>query len=239
MKGHTLYRIEALRDFNDVKKGDLGGYVENEENLSHEDKCWVYDNAEIFGKARVYDNAEIRNDACVYDNAHVYGDAIISNKACVYGNAHVYGDAKVYGIVEIRNDACVYGNAHVYGDAKVYGNSNIYESARVFDNAEVCGESTICGRVSLYGNKLLITDAYITDNNDYINIGPIGSRDAYTTFYLNKDKKIIVNCGCFNDTIEEFIKAVNRTHKDNKKYRSQYIGAITYAKCVLYNESIL
>ena len=211
----TLYRIRALRDFNDVKKGDLGGYVENEKNLSHEDKCWVYNNAEIFGKARVYDNAEIRDDVCVYDNAHVYGDA------------------------EIRNKACVYGNAHVYGNAEIYGNSNIYESARVFDNAEVCGESTICGRVRLYGNKLLITDAYITDNNDYINIGPIGSRGAYTTFYLNKDKKIIVNCGCFNDTIEEFIKAVNRTHKDNKKYRSQYIGAITYAKCVLYNESIL
>ena len=32
--GKTLYRIEALRDFADVKKGDKGGYIESEDNLS-------------------------------------------------------------------------------------------------------------------------------------------------------------------------------------------------------------
>ena len=32
----TLHRIEALRDFSDVKKGDKGGYIEKEENLSKE-----------------------------------------------------------------------------------------------------------------------------------------------------------------------------------------------------------
>lgn len=33
---HTLYRVQALRDFADVRVGDLGGYVEEEANLSHE-----------------------------------------------------------------------------------------------------------------------------------------------------------------------------------------------------------
>ena len=28
--GVTLYRIQALRDFSNVKKGDLGGWVEKE-----------------------------------------------------------------------------------------------------------------------------------------------------------------------------------------------------------------
>jgi hypothetical protein len=36
-----LYRIKAVRDFSDVKKGDIGGYVESEDNLSHEGDCWV------------------------------------------------------------------------------------------------------------------------------------------------------------------------------------------------------
>ena len=39
--GVTLYRIKALRDFNNVKAGDLGGYIEKEENLSHERDCCV------------------------------------------------------------------------------------------------------------------------------------------------------------------------------------------------------
>ena len=43
----TLYRIEALRDFSDVKKGDKGGFVEKEENLSQSDNCWIYYSAKV------------------------------------------------------------------------------------------------------------------------------------------------------------------------------------------------
>ena len=44
----TLYRIRALKDFSNVKKGDLGGYIESESNLSQEDNCWVYGNAWVY-----------------------------------------------------------------------------------------------------------------------------------------------------------------------------------------------
>ena len=40
-KGQTLYRIQALMDFRDVKTGDLGGWVESEYNLSQKGLCWV------------------------------------------------------------------------------------------------------------------------------------------------------------------------------------------------------
>ncbi|MDD9334284.1 MAG: hypothetical protein PV354_11755, partial [Bartonella sp.] len=49
----TLYRIRALRDFGDVKAGDLGGFIEKEDNLSHDGNCWVYDKARVFQNARV------------------------------------------------------------------------------------------------------------------------------------------------------------------------------------------
>ncbi|MBB5074518.1 hypothetical protein HNQ69_001670, partial [Bartonella callosciuri] len=32
----NLYRIRALKDFNDVKAGTLGGFIEKEVNLSHD-----------------------------------------------------------------------------------------------------------------------------------------------------------------------------------------------------------
>jgi hypothetical protein len=65
----TVYQIRALKDFSNVKKGDLGGWIESEENLSHQDNAWIYDNA------RVYGNAEVYGDAKVYDNAKVCGRA--------------------------------------------------------------------------------------------------------------------------------------------------------------------
>jgi len=52
--GITLFRIKACVDFictngYEVHAGDLGGYVEKEQNLSHDGKAWVWGNAEVWG----------------------------------------------------------------------------------------------------------------------------------------------------------------------------------------------
>ncbi|MFR7821403.1 MAG: hypothetical protein ACLU24_12890, partial [Candidatus Pseudoruminococcus sp.] len=87
--GRTLYKIRALRDFNDVKAGNLGGYIEGEENLSQDEDCWVYGNAQVYG------------NAWVYGNAKVYGDAWVCGNAWVHGDAKVYGDALISKINDI------------------------------------------------------------------------------------------------------------------------------------------
>ena len=43
----TLFRVEATIDFGNVKKGELGGYIEKEDNLSQAGNAWVTGNAEI------------------------------------------------------------------------------------------------------------------------------------------------------------------------------------------------
>ena len=53
----TLHRIKAVAEFGIVKVGDLGGWIEKEENLSHDGNAWVYGNAEVCGDAKVYGNA--------------------------------------------------------------------------------------------------------------------------------------------------------------------------------------
>ena len=58
-RGDNLFRVVALKDFGNVKKGDIGGFIEKEENLSQEGLCWVYDNALICEGARVSDNARV------------------------------------------------------------------------------------------------------------------------------------------------------------------------------------
>jgi NDP-sugar pyrophosphorylase family protein len=85
--GATLYQIQALKDFGNVKKGDLGGWIEKEENLCQEDNCWVYGYAMVFGNAKVYGNAMVCDNAWVYGNAMVYGNAKVSGNAWVYGNS--------------------------------------------------------------------------------------------------------------------------------------------------------
>ena len=49
----TLYQIKALRSFANVNEGDLGGWIQSENNLSHEGNAWVSGNAAISGNAWV------------------------------------------------------------------------------------------------------------------------------------------------------------------------------------------
>ena len=76
--GTKLFRIKALVEFGDVEAGELGGYIEKEENLDHDGNAWVS------GNARVYGDAQVSGDAWVYGDAWVSGNAD-------YAYAHGFG----------------------------------------------------------------------------------------------------------------------------------------------------
>ena len=118
--GKKLCRIEALKDFRDVKKGYKGGFIEDEHNLSHDGNSWVY------GDAMVYGGAIVCGDAWVYGNARVYDGAMVCGGAWVFGNARVYGGAMVYGC------ARVCGDAEISTDADYIVFKNWWSSGRYF-----------------------------------------------------------------------------------------------------------
>ena len=125
---HTLHRIRFLKDFGDVKKGDLGGWIESWSNLSQEGNCYTADNSKVFG------NASVSGDAQVYGNAQVYGDAKVSGTAHVYGDARIYGDANVGDGADVNENAEVFGNA-VISDSKVTGDTKVNGDTKQ-DNTE-------------------------------------------------------------------------------------------------------
>ena len=99
-----LYRIRALRSFGDVKKGDLGGYIESESNLSHEGNCWVYDDAYIYKGLRVSGEAQ------VFKDYKVLGGHITNEEGWFFcspnGICRAYdenGDEFVYRIIDGEN----------------------------------------------------------------------------------------------------------------------------------------
>ena len=147
-RGKTLYRIRALKDFwtvpaKMVYKGDLGGYVESENNLSQEGNCW------ISGKAKVYDDAKI------FDNAYVYGAAEVFDKAEISDYSQIYDNAIVSGA------AWIFGNARIYGNAKICEKAQIYGNAEVKGNVFIYGDSKVCGVAKISGNKKVETGKYI------------------------------------------------------------------------------
>ena len=100
---HIYGRLKAVKDFSDVRKGDLGGYIQGYRNLSQKGDCWIYGNAWVF------------DDAQVSENAQIYGDDEFSEliKIQIFGNARIYGDAIVSGFAYISGRAQVCGNANI------------------------------------------------------------------------------------------------------------------------------
>ena len=138
----NLYRVVALKDFGNVKAGDIGGWVESEHNLSQEGDCWVCDDAYVCDDAQVYDNAR------VYDNAEVYGSAKVCDDAVVFGDAWVYEDAQVYDNARVYDDAVVFGRAVVHGSAKVCDDAVVFGDAWVYGDAYVCDDAQVYGEES-------------------------------------------------------------------------------------------
>jgi len=220
--GHTLHRIKAIRDFGGVCKDELGGFIETENNLSHNDNAWVADamvfgNAKVYGNAWVYGNAKVYGNALVFDNAKVCGNAKVCDNAWVYGDAKVYGNAWVYGDAEVYGNAWVYGDACVYGDVEVCNNVFVYGNAKVFGNVWVYGNAKVCG------------DAQVSSMADYMVFKNWWSSGRYFTWTRSNDKWRV---GCFYGTGEELIA---KAYKDSETSGREYQRVVEYVESTKKN----
>ena len=159
--GRTLYRIRAEKNFSDVRKGEFGGFVEREANLSHSGNSWIYDDACVYNNARVCNNACICNDARIYNNAYIYGNACVHNNACVYHDARVYDNAHIYDNTHVYDNARIYDNVHVANHARIYGDAYVYGNASISGNSCVYGDAQVCGDARVYGEARIGEDAKI------------------------------------------------------------------------------
>ena len=180
-----LYRIKALRDFDDVHMGDIGGFVESEDNLSHYGNCWIYNDG------KVYDHA------IVMDNAKVYGKSEVS------GRAHVNGNAKLLGTADVNCDAFVGGHAIIKGNSAITGHAVVEDDAIVNravirDNVHICKNAKVSGIID--GHSHFGKDAVIRASDDYMDIyfkiidedSPYASTSPYYTFYKSSKKEIML-----------------------------------------------
>ena len=61
--GAVLHRIKALVSLADVDAGDLGGWIEKEENLDSSGDAWLHGDAQVYGNARVSGDAQVSGNA--------------------------------------------------------------------------------------------------------------------------------------------------------------------------------
>ncbi len=248
----VLKRIRAVRDFGKVKAGEIGGWIESEKNLSQEGKAWVAEEAWVSGNAVVEENARVAGRTWISEEALVKGEAVVTERARISGEVRICGRVLINGEVEISQKACIFGEARVRGKARISGKARVFGKARVRGKAQICGETYVSGEARVSGKTWISGEACVSgetcvsgeahiservgikgkaeiaDNNSHLYISPIGSRDDSVFFYRDKEKGIMVNCGCFEGSLEKFQEKVKETHGDNK--HAAYRMAVELAK---------
>lgn len=141
-----LHRIRALRDIGPtVKAGDLGGFVEGQHNLSHEDDAWICDDAIAANGAFVYEGAVLRGNAIVCGEAHVCKGAVLSGYARVEDHAHIDG-AVMGGCARVAGAGTVFAMhprkvpvldggyvvlGHVTGNVRIIGDAVVLPDEKI------------------------------------------------------------------------------------------------------------
>lgn len=198
MNGSTIYRIKALKDFCDVKASDMGGFVESEDNLSHEGPCWIYGDAMVYHNAKVKDNAVVEGHARVFDHATVFANARIKD------NGNVFDHARVHGFAVVQD------NATVSGDTRVCGESIIKDYAKV-DGYVIVTKGTISNSALLFGIGEINFD--IAEKDDWTFYRNPCTESGFITTSTKID---VWNYRFFTGTAEEFIDMFERVEDHHR-----------------------
>lgn len=227
-----LFRIRALKDFNGVKNGDIGGYVEFEHNLGHEGNCWIYDNAKVIGKAVVSEDARVYGNSVICDYACVCGKAIIDDNseihdfAVVNGNAYITDNVKIYDYGSVGKSAVINGNSKILDFSKIEGCANVKNSI-------------ICGNAEIYGGAR-INDVTIKNGRhigeieeNFKEVLYIQCERRLITVYKDLNDVIKCNIGCQKRmTLEKLLKRI-KSHGGMQPYREQYVRIMENAHLLL------
>lgn len=93
----TLKQIRAIRGFENqavykfIDKDTLGGWIQDESNLSHEGTCWVDMNSHAYGQSMIVGNAYVHS-SIIRDEAIVENDTYIY-RSDVHGKSLICGDS--------------------------------------------------------------------------------------------------------------------------------------------------
>jgi carbonic anhydrase/acetyltransferase-like protein (isoleucine patch superfamily) len=223
----TLGNRTILKRIRYLDSGKLGGFIENEHNLSHAGKARVIDNAKVYGNAQVFGNA------LVFGNAQVFGNVKVSEDAHIYGNvkvsedAHIFEDACVYGDARVTENAYIHGYARVYGNTWIYGDVDVCGHAQIYEDASVCGHTHISGKARVYGVAHILGGKW--------NISPLQIYGSRYFFNVASEKTIAI--GYTIKTAEEwrdtYLYEFDK-HKFTAKERLEYIRYFNLAS-KLYN----
>jgi len=168
-----LKRIQALCDINpNVRKGDMGGFVEKEWNLSQSGACWIYDDAVCC------DNARIQMNAQLFQFAQAKGEAIVTGEAGMEGHSLAEGEVYI-------KDADIRGHARICGEAVIEAHETGKLAPNIGGNSRIYG--TVTGWFAVSDSTVFPGEKLVNPTKDLL-VLEHGQKRAVTKENLKNDR---------------------------------------------------
>lgn len=208
-----MYRIRALKDFSDVKKGDLGGYVESEYNLSQTGNCWIYDDSIVGLGARIIDNAIVKECSSVIKHSEISDSAIIEKGSRIDESSMVCDQSRVIKSIVTNRSSVIY-------------NSTIHEKSLIEQSSCICG--AVVGPNTHVKNGAVIR-FYIASSEDYV---VYSSPFYYCRSLTASTKADIWSCDPHADTAEKLREFLieDEVLKEDDEYLRWYDSIVAFHK---------
>ncbi len=198
--GRKLYQIRALREIQNermivsIKKGELGGYVESEKNLSQEGNSWICQSARVYENALVKDGSLVGNKVIVRGNAAIEDDAYV--RAMSIGKTIIEDNARIGGIstVGLEDPFVVFNHkgTRIRGNSAILGNTMI-DRTDVKDSVIRDVHITACDveKSIIYADyDLFMTSSSIQDVILYHSTGVIRDTEIQSSIHAGRVKII-------------------------------------------------
>ena len=212
--GHTLYRIKLVTSLPFAPAGTLGGFIENESNLSQVGTCWVADEAAVYGHSVVMEDGWVGGSPIVHGHSIIRGNCCIDDVA-VIRNSEIKGNAVI-------GEAAIICESSIGGSTVIEGNARL-ENVRVPWRATIKGDCylknvSVCGEACIQGNAVIESDFDYTVIHNFWSSGR-------TITYTRSNR--MWTTGCFYGTGEELIK---KAYADSKEKGDQFKLLVRYVE---------
>ena len=184
----TLFQIKAIADFDNIKKGDIGGWVAREHNLSQDGNCWIGEGVKLHGEVKVYGDAQVMGNLSVHGNIHICHKAFINADGTIMSSGSIVDQTL---ICSDNPDKRI--NLNLFGSVDFNGRATIKANMTSFYMIVISGDVTVNCPISTDRLMVLIGE-------EIINIPPATQSFNWPVTITPK----YINIGCEHHTAEEW-----------------------------------
>lgn len=172
----TVYQIQAERDISTwgIKKGDRGGWVEQESNLDQNDSGWITDGVVLHGFALVKENAYVNGDI------HIGGMCVIGKNCSLKGFIRLSGEHTLENIMADVTEWKALPNTK--GSWIPHSNNHLVLKGKLLVEAgqtKWTAPGTVDGSLILRGKEVSVSGVLEVKASLVINDSTVGNLFAY------------------------------------------------------------